>query len=198
MKLFFPEWIILFPSTPCLCKILLFLKNALPCLICLANTYSFFKTLCYAFFDHSHLPQASFPWVDYVLVSLSLTHILIKYCNTIMYWHLVSPTVIPRRAWWDSWAQSLSVPMTFPEFQGRKIQPVVNWCIPFPILSQSDVPCTTLSVTSWLSHRFLRRPENVVWYSYLFKNSPQFVVIHKVKDFSVVNEAEVDTPLLCP
>ena len=32
----------------------------------------------------------------------------------------------------------------------------------------------------------------MVWYSYLFKNSPQFVVIHTVKDFSIVNEAEVD------
>ena len=32
----------------------------------------------------------------------------------------------------------------------------------------------------------------VVWYSHLFKNFPQFVVIHTVKSFSVVNEAEVD------
>ena len=32
----------------------------------------------------------------------------------------------------------------------------------------------------------------VVWYSHLFKNSPQFVVVHAVKCFSVVNEAEVD------
>ena len=32
----------------------------------------------------------------------------------------------------------------------------------------------------------------VVWYSYLFKNFPQFVVIHIVEDFSIVNEAEVD------
>ena len=32
----------------------------------------------------------------------------------------------------------------------------------------------------------------MVWYSYLFKNFPQFIVIHnKVKGFSVVNEAEV-------
>ena len=31
----------------------------------------------------------------------------------------------------------------------------------------------------------------VIWYSHLFKNFPQFVVIHKVKGFSVVNEAEV-------
>ena len=32
----------------------------------------------------------------------------------------------------------------------------------------------------------------VVWYSHLLKNFPQFVVIHIVKGFSVVNEAEVD------
>ena len=33
---------------------------------------------------------------------------------------------------------------------------------------------------------------NVVWYSYLLQNFPQFVVIHIVKGFSVVNEAEVN------
>ena len=32
----------------------------------------------------------------------------------------------------------------------------------------------------------------VVWYSHLFKNFPQFVVIHTVKGFSVVNEAKID------
>ena len=32
----------------------------------------------------------------------------------------------------------------------------------------------------------------MVWYSHLFKNFPQFVVIHTVKDFSIINEAEVD------
>ena len=32
----------------------------------------------------------------------------------------------------------------------------------------------------------------MVWYSHLFKNFPQFVVIHAVKCFSVVSEAEVD------
>ena len=31
----------------------------------------------------------------------------------------------------------------------------------------------------------------VVWYSHLFKNFPQFVVIHVVKGFGVVNEAKV-------
>ena len=32
----------------------------------------------------------------------------------------------------------------------------------------------------------------MVWNSRLFKNFPQFVVIHTVKGFGVVNEAEVD------
>ena len=32
----------------------------------------------------------------------------------------------------------------------------------------------------------------VVWYSHTFKNFPQFVVIHTVKGFSIVKEAEVD------
>ena len=38
----------------------------------------------------------------------------------------------------------------------------------------------------------------VVWYSHLFKNFPQFVVIHTVKGFSVVSEAEVDVFLEFP
>ena len=32
----------------------------------------------------------------------------------------------------------------------------------------------------------------MVWYSHLFKNFPQFFVIHTVKGFGVVNKAEVD------
>ena len=32
----------------------------------------------------------------------------------------------------------------------------------------------------------------MVWYSHLFKDIPQFVVIHAVKGFSIVNESEVD------
>ena len=32
----------------------------------------------------------------------------------------------------------------------------------------------------------------MVWYSHLFKNFPQFVVIHTAKDFAVIDEAEVD------
>ena len=32
----------------------------------------------------------------------------------------------------------------------------------------------------------------MVWYSYLFQNFPQFVVIHSVKRLGIVNKAEVD------
>ena len=32
----------------------------------------------------------------------------------------------------------------------------------------------------------------MVWYSLLLKNFPQFVVIHTVKGFDVVNKAEID------
>ena len=32
----------------------------------------------------------------------------------------------------------------------------------------------------------------MVWYSHLFKNFPQFVVIHTINGFGIVNKAEVD------
>ena len=32
----------------------------------------------------------------------------------------------------------------------------------------------------------------MVWYSHLFQNFPQFIVIHTVEDFDIVIEAEID------
>ena len=32
----------------------------------------------------------------------------------------------------------------------------------------------------------------MVWYSHLFQNFPQFVVIHSAKGFGIVNKAEID------
>ena len=32
----------------------------------------------------------------------------------------------------------------------------------------------------------------VVWYSHVFQNFPQFIVIHTVKGFGTVNKAEID------
>ena len=40
--------------------------------------------------------------------------------------------------------------------------------------------------------QFSQEAGKMVWHSHLFKNFPQFVVIHTVKGFSIVSEAEVD------
>ena len=34
--------------------------------------------------------------------------------------------------------------------------------------------------------------DQVVWYSHLFQNFPQFIVIHTVKGFGIVDKAEID------
>ena len=38
----------------------------------------------------------------------------------------------------------------------------------------------------------------MVWYSHLFQNVPQFIVIHTVKGFGIVNKAEIDVFLELP
>ena len=37
----------------------------------------------------------------------------------------------------------------------------------------------------------------MVWYSHLFQNFPQFIVIHTVKGFGIVNKADVFLELSC-
>ena len=68
----------------------------------------------------------------------------------------------------------------------------LSWHTPFPIWSQSVVPCPVPTVASWPVYRFLRR--QVRWYGIpiSLKNFPQFVVIHTVKGFDIVNKAEID------
>ena len=41
-------------------------------------------------------------------------------------------------------------------------------------------------------HTGFQEAGQVVWYSHLFQNFPQFIVIHTVKDFGVDNKAEID------
>ena len=73
--------------------------------------------------------------------------------------------------------------------QGDNIQPCL---MPFPMLKQSVVPCKFLTVASRPTYRFLRRQVRWSGNSHLFKNVPQFALIHTIKGFSVVSEAEVD------
>ena len=71
--------------------------------------------------------------------------------------------------------------------QGDNMQPR---CTPFPIWNQSVVPCSNHCFLTCI--QISQEAGQVVWYSHLFKNFPQFVVIHTVKGFGVVNEAEID------
>ena len=71
--------------------------------------------------------------------------------------------------------------------QGDNIQP---WHT-FPIWNQSVVPCPVLTVASWPAYRFLKR--QVRWSGIpISQNFPQFIVIHTVKGFGIVNKAEID------
>ena len=72
--------------------------------------------------------------------------------------------------------------------QGDSIQPDVL----LSNLEQSIVPCPTLNCCFLTCMQISQEVGEVIWYSHLFKNFPQFVVIHTVKGFSVVNEAEID------
>ena len=63
------------------------------------------------------------------------------------------------------------------------------WCTPIPIWNHSVVLYPVLTVASWPAYRFLKR--QVRW-SDLLQNFPQFVVIHTVKGFGIVNKAETE------
>ena len=48
-----------------------------------------------------------------------------------------------------------------------------------------------MSSSSYFFH-ISQEADKVVWYSHLFKNFPQLIVIHTVKGFDIVNKAEID------
>ena len=73
--------------------------------------------------------------------------------------------------------------------QGDNIQP---WHTPFPIRKQSVVPCPVLTVAFWPAYRFLKRQVRWSGIPISFQNCPQFIVIHTVKGFGIVNKAEID------
>ena len=55
--------------------------------------------------------------------------------------------------------------------------------------------CCSVSSSNWCfltCVQISQEAGQVVWYSHLLKNVPQFVVIHTVKGFGVVNKAEID------
>ena len=56
------------------------------------------------------------------------------------------------------------------------------------------VCCSMSSSNCWLLTciQISQEADQVVWYSHLFQNFPQFIVSHTVKGFGIVNKAEVD------
>ena len=59
------------------------------------------------------------------------------------------------------------------------------------LLSLFVFPCPVLTVASWPAYRFLKK--QVRWSGIpISKNFSQFVMIHTVKGFGIVNKAEID------
>ena len=75
----------------------------------------------------------------------------------------------------------------------KQVDNIQSWHTPFPILNQIDHCFMSGSNCCLLTCiQVSQEAGQVVWYSHLFKSFPQFVVIHIVTGFSIVNEAEVD------
>ena len=55
------------------------------------------------------------------------------------------------------------------------------------LLSMSSSNCCFLTCIE-----FTQEAGQVVWYCHLFQNFPQFIVIHTVKGFGIVNKEEID------
>ena len=61
----------------------------------------------------------------------------------------------------------------------------------FPSFEKVHFSIPVLTVASWPAYRFLKR--QVRWPGIpISKNFPQFVVIHTIKGFDIVNKAEID------
>ena len=65
---------------------------------------------------------------------------------------------------------------------------------PVILLSQSLTSCSIWGSNCCFLTRIQVSQETgkMIWYSHLFKSFPQFVMIHTVKDFSVIDGTEVD------
>ena len=70
--------------------------------------------------------------------------------------------------------------------QGDNIQPCHT---PFPIWNQSMSSSNCCFLTCI---QVSQEVGQVVWYTHLFQNFPQFIVIHTVKGLGIVNKAEID------
>ena len=68
----------------------------------------------------------------------------------------------------------------------------------FPNLEQVYCSMSGSKCCFFICIQISQEAGKVVWYSHLFKNIPQFVVIYTVKGFGIINKAEVDVFLKYP
>ena len=73
--------------------------------------------------------------------------------------------------------------------QGDNIQPCLY---SFPNLEPVSYSLSGSNCCFLIHIQVFQETSKVVWHSYLFLSTFQFVVIHRVKGFSIVNETEVD------
>ena len=63
------------------------------------------------------------------------------------------------------------------------------------LLSYLEPVCCSMSSSNYCFLTCIQVSQEagqVVWYSHLFQNFPQFIVIHTVKDFGIVNKVDLD------
>ena len=76
--------------------------------------------------------------------------------------------------------------------QGDNIRTSRTLTYSFPNLEPVCCPMSSSNCCFLTCTQIFHEADQVVWYSHLLKNFPQFVVIHTVKGFGIVSEAEID------
>ena len=91
-----------------------------------------------------------------------------------------------------AWTVSTVSPSISREVMGPDAMILVFWMLSFK-------PTFSLSGSNYcflICIQISQEAGKVVWYFHLFQNFPQFVVIHAVKGFGIVNKAEIDVFLV--
>ena len=85
--------------------------------------------------------------------------------------------------------------VAYPAPQSMEFSRQEYWSgLPFPFPGDLPDPGIEPGSPSLQADALLSEPPEagqVVWYSHLLKNFPQFIVIHRVKGFGIVNKAEI-------
>ena len=82
--------------------------------------------------------------------------------------------------------------MYFPYKLNKQGDNIQTWHTPFLIWNHVCCAMSSTNCCFLTSIQISQEAGQVVWYSHLLKNFPQFAVIHTVKDFGMFNTEEVD------